>query len=99
MCMAMLRTEPAAHPLAFTSGVVPLGINARMSLNEVLAATERLPFGATDCAAPMLWALDNKVEADVFVVFTDSETWVGQVNPAHAIQRYRKATGIPECLL
>ena len=94
MCMATLRTEPAAHPLAFTDRLVPLEINSRMSLTEVLDATGRLSFGPTDCAAPMLWALDNKIEADVFVVFTDCETWAGEVTPAQALRRYRDATGI-----
>ena len=37
-----------------------------------------IPFGRTDAALPMLWALENKVKADTFVIYTDSETWYGK---------------------
>jgi 60 kDa SS-A/Ro ribonucleoprotein len=42
----------------------------------------------------MLHALGKKREIDTFVVLTDSETWYGRVHPAHALERYRHATGI-----
>ncbi|MFD1732243.1 hypothetical protein ACFSC4_16075 [Deinococcus malanensis] len=53
-----------------------------------------VPMGGTDCALPMLWAARNKVEADVFVVYTDNETWAGAVHPAVALQQYRQKMGI-----
>lgn len=99
MAMATMRVEPQTHPLAFTSGIVPLEINARMSLDEVINTCNGLPFGGTDCAQPMLWAMANKVEADVFVVYTDCETWSGAISPAQALQQYRKASGIPARLI
>ena len=99
MAMVTMRTEPRCHPLAFTDGITPLAINPRMSLDEVLTKCESLPFGATDCAQPMLWARKNNVPADVFIVYTDCETWAGSVSPAEALRRYRKATGIPARLV
>jgi 60 kDa SS-A/Ro ribonucleoprotein len=42
----------------------------------------------------MLYALERKIAADVFVVFTDSETWHGTVHPVQAIREYRDRTGI-----
>jgi 60 kDa SS-A/Ro ribonucleoprotein len=99
MAMVAMRTEPRTHPLAFTDRLVPLGINASMTLDEVVRAMDRLPFGATDCAQPMLWALHNKVEADVFVVYTDCETWAGKVSPSAALKQYRAATGIDARLI
>jgi len=56
-------------------------------------------FGATDCAQPMLWALHNKVDADVFVVYTDCETWAGSISPAAALKQYRAASGIDARLI
>jgi 60 kDa SS-A/Ro ribonucleoprotein len=99
MAMVAMRAEPRTHPLAFTDRLVPLGINASMTLDEVVRAMDRLPFGATDCAQPMLWALHNKVEADVFVVYTDCETWAGEVSPSAALKQYRAATGIDARLI
>jgi 60 kDa SS-A/Ro ribonucleoprotein len=37
----------------------------------------------------MLWALENKVAADAFVIYTDSETWAGTVHPAERQSPHR----------
>ena len=58
-----------------------------------------LPFGGTDCALPMLWALKHRVPVDVFVVLTDSETWAGKIHPVQALRQYREQTGIPAKLI
>jgi len=60
----------------------------------VVQAVSNLPFGGTDCALPMLWALENGVAADAFVIYTDSETWAGDIHPAQALRQYRERTGI-----
>jgi len=36
---------------------------------------------------------------DVFAVYTDSETWYGDIHPAQALARYREQTGIPAKLI
>ena len=59
-----------------------------------MRAVDGLPFGATDCALPMLFALDREREIDTFVVYTDSETWAGSIHPAQALADYRRASGI-----
>jgi 60 kDa SS-A/Ro ribonucleoprotein len=55
--------------------------------------------GGTDCSLPMRWALERKLAVDVFVVYTDSETWHGKIHPAQTLQRYRERTGIPARLI
>jgi 60 kDa SS-A/Ro ribonucleoprotein len=47
----------------------------------------------------MLWALEHQAEVDVFVVYTDSETWYGDIHPAQALQEYRHKMGIPAKLV
>ena len=42
----------------------------------------------------MQWALENRVEVDTFVIYTDSETWHGAIHPAQALAKYRHRTGI-----
>ena len=42
----------------------------------------------------MVEALNRRWAVDVFVVFTDSETWAGDVHPAQALRAYRERTGI-----
>jgi 60 kDa SS-A/Ro ribonucleoprotein len=53
-----------------------------------------LPFGGTDCALPMLYAQAQEREVDTFVIYTDSETWAGDVHPVQALADYRRASGI-----
>jgi 60 kDa SS-A/Ro ribonucleoprotein len=42
----------------------------------------------------MLGAIKNKTPVDVFVVYTDSETWAGNAHPVQALQDYRQKMGI-----
>ena len=46
--------------------------------------------GGTDCALPMVYAKENKLDVDVFIVYTDSETWFGNIHPVKALEQYRK---------
>ncbi len=75
-------------------GMSELGISARMRLDTVVKNVSSLPMGGTDCALPMLHALDKGIEVDCFEVYTDNETWAGNIHPHEALKRYRKETGI-----
>ena len=94
MAMLAARTEQNSVFMAFQDAFVPLDIAAHHRLEDVIEATSSLPFGNTDCSLPMLWAHENDVLADCFIVLTDSETFAGYVAPHVALQRYREATGI-----
>jgi 60 kDa SS-A/Ro ribonucleoprotein len=45
-------------------------------------------------ALPMLYALANEREVHAFVIYTDSETWAGDIHPVQALHDYRLASGI-----
>lgn len=75
-------------------GISPLNLSKRQRLDDILSTVNGLPFGGTDCALPMLYALDKGIKVDHFVVYTDSETWAGDTHPAQALRRYRERTGI-----
>ncbi len=94
LALVTLHTERNAFVKAFDSKFRDLAISPEQRLDDVLKAMLSLPFGPTDCAQPMLWALANRVAIDTFVVLTDSETWYGDVHPCAALRRYREATGI-----
>lgn len=95
MALVTAATEPAHTILGFSHTLVPVGIGPGIRLDDAVRAVERVPMGGTDCALPMLYALDHNLSVDVFVVYTDSETWFGDVHPVQALQRYRERTGIP----
>uniref|UniRef100_UPI00398E8A67 RNA-binding protein RO60 isoform X2 n=1 Tax=Pristiophorus japonicus TaxID=55135 RepID=UPI00398E8A67 len=90
MAMVVARTETNSTIVAFSDEMVPLRITSEMALDEVFTAMHAVPFGATDCALPMLWAIKTKTVADVFIVFTDNETYYGNIHPVEALREYRK---------
>ena len=77
-----------------SAALTPLAISPRQRLTDAVRAVSNLPFGGTDCALPMLYALEQGIEVDAFLVYTDNETWAGAVHPAKALQQYRQKTGI-----
>lgn len=75
-------------------GITPLGISSRQRLDDAISTVSGLPFGGTDCALPMVWALQNRIEVDTFNVLTDNETWAGSIHPHQALEQYRQQMGI-----
>jgi 60 kDa SS-A/Ro ribonucleoprotein len=75
-------------------GLTPLPLSPRQRLDDAVKTVTDLPFGGTDCALPMLYAQALKREIDTFVIYTDSETWAGDIHPAQALRDYRRASGI-----
>jgi 60 kDa SS-A/Ro ribonucleoprotein len=108
LAMVTMRTEQDYYIAGFTngsgqsqwssrgygSGLTQLPLSPSMSLTDAVNTVSDLPFGGTDCALPMLDALAKKMPVDVFVVYTDSETWAGNVHPNIALQNYRNKMGI-----
>lgn len=111
MALVTARTEPRHFFTAFTtgtsasmwgpgtSGLSTLAISPRQRLDDVVKAVSGLSFGGTDCALPMVEAMRHGWKVDVFVVYTDNETWAGAVHPAQALRQYRERTGIPARLV
>jgi len=95
LALVMAATEPQTAVMGFCGQFVPLDISPRMRLDDALRKTGGLPFGGTDCSLPMLWALRNGIQAEHFSVYTDNETWAGQMHPHQALDLYRRETGIP----
>ena len=75
-------------------GLTPLTISPRQRLDDVVKTVSDLPFGGTDCALPMLYARKLEREIDTFVIYTDAETWAGDIHPIQALRDYRREAGI-----
>jgi len=69
-----------------------------MTIADALKLVD-MPFSSTDCALPMIHALKNKEQVDAFVIYTDSETYMGTIHPQAALEEYRKGTGIDAKLI
>jgi len=112
MAMVRARVEQQWVIKGFTSGraslhglgyegnaITTLKISPTMRLDDICRYTERLSFGGTDCALPMLDAAKHKIPVDLFEIYTDSETWAGEIQPVQALQQYRQKMGIPAKLV
>jgi len=100
MALVTAATESMYNIIGFGHKMVNISISPRQRLDDVVKAISSLEFGGTDCALPMLWALENQVKADAFVVYTDSETWANPAfHPVQALQKYREQTRIPAKLI
>lgn len=94
MAMVTARREHGYRIFGFSHDLIELDISARDSLNTVLNKLSKYPFGTTDCAQPMLAALKMSTSYQGFAVYTDNETWAGNVQPAQALRNYRQAKGV-----
>lgn len=95
MAMVTARTETRHLITAFSHSMQRVDINPRMDLNSVINALEKVPMGGTDCSLPMIFATQNNIPVDVFVIYTDSETYRGNIHAVQALREYRDKTGIP----
>ncbi|MGW7682719.1 TROVE domain-containing protein [Kribbella sp. NPDC054772] len=101
LALVTAATESSYEIVGFTSkgdyrktALTSLPISPRLRLETAIRAVSRLPFGGTDCSLPMQYALQRKLAIDTFVIYTDNETWHGQIHPHQALQQYRQRMGI-----
>jgi 60 kDa SS-A/Ro ribonucleoprotein len=99
LTMMLKRTEPDVTTMAFARSFVHLPLSAEDRLEDVLARTRNMTFGTTDCAQPMIYAMEKGLAVDCFVVITDNETWAGRIRADKALKDYRKKTGIDAKLI
>ncbi|XP_060590928.1 RNA-binding protein RO60-like [Ruditapes philippinarum] len=100
MMMVTARTEQNCIIKGFSYDMRNIGIKPTDSLAEVEKKMNVIPMGSTDCAKPMLDAMENKIkDIDVFVIYTDNETWFGRIHPCEAIRQYRKYSERPNAKL
>jgi 60 kDa SS-A/Ro ribonucleoprotein len=60
-----------------------------MRLDDIIKRISALPMGGTDCALPRVWARRQRLRVSGFIIYTDSETWAGNLHPSPALRWYR----------
>jgi 60 kDa SS-A/Ro ribonucleoprotein len=109
MAMVTAKSESNYDVVGFTGGgwsrdsnidnLKRLDITPKQRLDDIVRSTSRLPFGGTNCALPMLYATKKGLDVDAFVIYTDSETWAGDIHPMQALKEYRKKANKPDAKL
>ncbi len=82
------------HNSSLRSGISTVDISPRMRIGDAMQRIAQIPMGGTDCALPMMWAMEHKVPVDVFHIYTDNETWQGDLHAHVALKQYRQQMGI-----
>ena len=99
MALITMRTEPECTAMCFTRGFSTFPLTRQSTLTDAIQEMRNKPFGATDCAQPMQYALKMRMLVDTFVVYTDSETYYGDIHPCEALCRYRDEMNVPHARL
>jgi 60 kDa SS-A/Ro ribonucleoprotein len=99
MAQVTVRTEDYVVVNAFSHRLVNVDISDADSLDQVITKFRRVSMGSTNVSAPIEYAINNNLEIDTFVVYTDNETYSGRRHPHEALKAYREKTGIPAKLI
>lgn len=93
MALATAKVEKNYWIGGFDSSMSELKISPNMRLDDVLRVMQKFNWGSTDCAQPMLYAMKHRMNVDKFCVYTDNETWAGNIHPSQALKQYRAQYG------
>jgi 60 kDa SS-A/Ro ribonucleoprotein len=80
---------PNVHVIDVDTRVHPSKVTRRTNLREL--ATWQASGGGTDMSLPFTWALQQRAEADGFLVITDNESWAGNRHPVQSLAAYRRS--------
>lgn len=73
---AVLRKNPEAVVMPFEVGVVKMSLNPRDSVMTNAAKLASVGGGGTNCSAPLLEAVGQRLKADLVIYISDNESWV-----------------------
>lgn len=90
LALVTARVEKEYVIKGFAQKLVDVKITPKMRLDDAIKEIGRYNYGGTDASLPIRWALDNKIECDAFLNFTDSESWAGPEHTVQSLNNYRK---------
>lgn len=108
LALVTLAVEPEAHVVAYSDRLVGVNLRPSMRLDEVIRTLKAIPMGGTFCSLPIMQATEAGASIDLFVSYTDSETWNGggyasfgwsrqrapEMTASEALRAYRLRSGI-----
>jgi 60 kDa SS-A/Ro ribonucleoprotein len=95
MALVQAQSEERASFWGFCDTFRPLEIDKTWSIREAMSYMNGMPMDGTDISLPFREAEKSGRLVDGFAVYTDNETNQNREHPFLALQRYRKASGLP----
>jgi 60 kDa SS-A/Ro ribonucleoprotein len=90
MALATAKAERNYIIRGFADEFHDLKITARDSFSDAIQKASSQNFGGTDASVAYDWAIQNRIQVDVFCFWTDCESWAGRRHPAQALAEYRR---------
>ena len=72
----VLRKNPRAEIIPFESKAIEVHINPRDSVMTNAQKLSSLPYGGTNCSAPLEFLNKRRAEGDLVIYVSDNESWV-----------------------
>ncbi len=73
---AVLRKNPSAEVIPFENDIVKVSLNPRDSIMTNAQKLANLPFGGTNCSAPLRYLNRTKAQGEVLIYVSDNESWI-----------------------
>lgn len=96
IALTMTKVEPYTFVGGFSDSFVDLKISKNDSLESAGRKTQNNNFGSTNPGSAIEYAINNKIDTDVFIFITDNEINIGK-HPSQILKEYRKAMNKPNC--
>lgn len=98
MMFITYKVEPNAVLINYSTKYTEIAVSRRMTVNSLLNHFGR--GGGTNTALPLHYALDNKLDVDAIVSYTDNETWAGYYGSraghvTEVLRKYQNKVGHP----
>jgi 60 kDa SS-A/Ro ribonucleoprotein len=92
MSMCIMSQESKIGMIGFDQSVYEADFHPQRTLDDNL---KRVPSNGcgTDCSLPIQFAIKSEIELDVFILFTDNQSWAGTGHPSQWLDLYRKDMG------
>ena len=90
MALASIKSEKNYFVGGFNTQFEPIASLRKSTSFKNATKFYNGSFGGTDASSAYTYAIKNSVQADVFVFFTDSESWAGRTHTSQALTDYRK---------
>lgn len=96
MALVTANSESQYYIIGYHQRVMDsLPISPKQRLDDVVHTLRRHSEPErTDCSAPFKWAEQRQIAFDAICLYSDNETWYGNIWPSQAVVKYRDTSGL-----
>ncbi len=93
MALVTIMVEPKAHLISFATYAREVNYSRRSTLNHLMKMFGKRE--GTDTSVPIQYVLNNNMDVDAVISYTDNNTWAGRGHHSEYLKRYERKVGHP----